>query len=127
MLTKYCLVPNDNELQSGVDAAVIEALAQPWHALFAQCSTSHAKHLSNADQAGTSPLTQLPSAAAADGESSSTKFEGLSYVYGEVTFNSLARFICEFVPLSPKGMRFWDVGSGTGYVYLSGVGVQLSM
>ncbi len=131
VVTKYCLIPNLDEFRDSVDLCVVDSLAQRWHELFSECSTQSAKALSNADQTGA-----IDTSAAT---TTTTTFDGLRYVYGEVTFSSLARFIIKHVPLIPppaaaataasgsgggsggggsdqpiKPYRFYDVGSGTG-------------
>jgi len=81
-------------LKDAVDGAVVDRLDRQWLALFTDCSTSVAKSLSQA-------------------EKKDKNLTGLSLVYGEVLFTSLARVILKYVPLKPN-MVFYDVGSGSG-------------
>jgi len=81
-------------LKDAIDGAVVDRLDRQWAALFTDCSTSVAKSLSQA-------------------EKKDKNLTGLSLVYGEVLFTSLARVILKYVPLKPN-MIFYDVGSGSG-------------
>lgn len=88
--------PGDvGELKDAVDGAVVDRLDRRWVALFADCSTSVAKSISQAEKKDKN-LTGLS-----------------SLVYGEVLMSSLARVLCKHVPMK-AGQVFYDVGHGTG-------------